>query len=80
MLLETAIANASVDSAKKFDGLYVPPFLINCTFVFFAIDNTDFVEDTVDGKSTTHSTMTAVYEKASTPGELIAPNLKNSGT
>ena len=47
LLLETAIANVVVENTKKFDGLYVPPFLKKGTFVFFAIDNTDFAEDTV---------------------------------
>ncbi len=78
LLLETAIANAVVENTKKFDGLYVPPFLKKGTFVFFAIDNTDFAEDTVDGKSTTHGTITAVYQKASAPGEPITPNLQIS--
>ena len=45
LLLETAIANAVVENTKKFDGLYVPLFLKKGTFVFFAIDNTDFTED-----------------------------------
>ena len=76
LLLETAIANAVVENTKKFDGLYVPPFLKKGSFVFFAIDNTDFVEYTVDGKNTTHATITAVYQKANAPGEQEAPSLE----
>ena len=75
LLLETAIANAVVENTKQFDGLHVPPFLKKGTFVFFAIDNTDFSEDTVDGKGTTHGTITAVYQKADAPGEQVALNL-----
>ena len=41
-----------------------------------AIVNTDFAEDTVDGKSTTHGTITAVCQKASAPGEPVAHNLE----
>ena len=78
LLLETAIANAVVENTMKFDGLYVPPFRKKGSFVFFAIDNTDFDEDTVDGKGTTHGTITAVYQKADAPGEPIAPNLEVS--
>ena len=78
LLLETAFSNVSVDNSKKFRGPYVPPFLIKGTFVFFAIENTDIAEDTVDGKSTTHGTIAAVYQKASSPGEPIAPNLEIS--
>jgi hypothetical protein len=71
----TAIANTVVENTKGFDGLYVPPFLKKGSFVFFAIDNTDFDEDTVDGKCTTHGTITAVYQKADAPGDPIAPNM-----
>ena len=78
LLLETAIANAVVENTKQFDGLYVPPFLKKGTFVFFAVDNTDFAEDTVDGKGTTHGTITAVYQKADVPAEAIKPNLEVS--
>ena len=46
--------------------------------VFFAIDNTDFAEDTADGKGTTHGTITAVYQKANATGEYIAPSLELS--
>ena len=54
----------------------MPPFLKKGSFVFFAIDNTDFNEDTVDGKGTTHGTITTVYQNANVPGELIVPNLE----
>ena len=40
--METALANAEVENTKQCQGLYVPPFLKNDTFVFFASDNTDF--------------------------------------
>ncbi len=54
MLLETSLANAVVENTRKFQGLYVPPFLKKGTFVFFAVDNTHFAEDTADGKGTTN--------------------------
>ena len=79
LLLETAIANAVVEkNNKKFDRIYVPPFLKKGTFIFFAIDNTDFAEDTLDGKGTTYGTITAVYQKADAPGEPTAPVLELS--
>jgi len=61
LLLETAIANYVVENIKQFDGLYLPPFLKKGTFVFFALDNTDSAEDTVDGRRTTHGSITAMY-------------------
>ena len=61
--METALANAVVENIKAHQGLHVPPFLKKGTFVFFAVDNTDFAEDTSDGKGTTPGTITAVYQK-----------------
>ena len=75
LIMETALANAVVENIKQFHGLYVPPFLKKGTFVFFAADNTDFAEDTADGKGTTHGTVTAIYQKADAPGEPITPPL-----
>ena len=41
--------------------------------MFFASDNTDFAEDTADGKGITHGRVTAIYQKADAPGEPITP-------
>ncbi len=75
LFLETALANAVVENTKKFEGLFIPPFLKKGTFVFFAVDNTDFTEDTADGKCTTHGTITVIYQKAEAPGESLCPPL-----
>ncbi|KAM4034494.1 LOW QUALITY PROTEIN: uncharacterized protein ACNLHF_021130, partial [Anomaloglossus baeobatrachus] len=69
------LANAVVESTRQLNGLYIPPFLKKGAFVFFAVDNTDFAEDTPDGKGTTHGTITAVYQKADVVGEPVAPPL-----
>jgi hypothetical protein len=71
--METALANAIVENTKQFNGLYVPPFLKKGKFVFFAVDNNDFAEDTADGKGTTHGTITAVYQRVDARGEQITP-------
>ena len=80
LLLETAIANAVVENTLQFNGMYVPPFLKKGAFVFFAVDNTDFAEDTADGKGTLHGAITVVYQKDNAPGEAIAPNLELNET
>lgn len=49
----------------------MPPFLKKGTCVFFAVDNTDFAEDTADGKGTTHGMITAVYLRVDAPEEQI---------
>ena len=48
-LMETSLANAVVENTREFQGLYVPPFFKKGAFVFFAVDNTDFSEDTAYG-------------------------------
>ncbi|KAM4053253.1 LOW QUALITY PROTEIN: uncharacterized protein ACNLHF_005989 [Anomaloglossus baeobatrachus] len=73
--METALANAVIESTRQLNGLYVPPFLKKGAFVLFVVDNTDFAEDTPDGKGTTHGTITAVYQKADIVGEPVAPPL-----
>ena len=78
LIMETALANAVVENTKQCQGLYVPPFLKKDTFMFFASDNTDFAEDTADGKGTTHETVIAIYQKADAPGEPITPPLSLS--
>ena len=75
LIMETTLANAVVENTKQCKRLYVPPFLKNGTFMFFAADNTDFAEDSADGKGTTHGTVTAIYQKADAPGEPITPPL-----
>ena len=75
LIMETALANAVVENTKQCQGLYVPPFLKKGPFMFFASDNTDFAEDTADGKGITHGTVTAIYQKADAPGEPITPPL-----
>ena len=64
-----------VENTKQFHIIYVPPFLKKGKFLFFAVDNTDFAEDTPDGKGTTHGTITAIYQRADTSREPIAPPL-----
>ena len=73
--METALANAVAENTRKNQGLYVPPFLRKGTFVFFAADNSDFAEDTPDGKGTTHGTITVVYQKIDPTKELVVEPL-----
>ena len=65
--LETQIAE-EVCNQMAIEGVYIPPFVQQNRFVFFAIDNSDFNEDTPDGKRTTHATATVVYQQT-LPGD-----------
>jgi len=78
LLLETSIANAVVQNTTMFQGLYVPPMLKRGRLPVFGFDNTDFEEDTPDGKDTTHGTIVAVFQKSDGAGETIAPSLQIS--
>ena len=46
------------------DGIFVPHNCMPGRFVFFAIDNCNFNEDTHAGKHTLHGTVMAIYQQA----------------
>ncbi len=60
--LETQLANAVIEETEK-QGAYLPATMRKGSFIFFAIDNSDFNEDTPDGKRTLHATATALYQR-----------------
>ena len=61
--IETDIANAVAVSAENNGGIYVPPNIISSVPIHFAIDNTDFSNDTPDGKNEFHGTGQIVFQK-----------------
>ncbi len=63
--LETQLAS-SVIEANTAQGGYLPSTMKKGAFIFFAIDNSDFNEDTPDGKRTHHATATALSTDWST--------------
>ena len=60
--LETQLAE-EIRNQIAMEGVCVAPFVQQNRFVFFANDNSDFNEDTLDGKRTTHATATVVYQR-----------------
>jgi hypothetical protein len=48
---------------KANNGIFCPQNFIQGRYIFFALDNCDFAEDTPDGKSTLHGTSIAVYQQ-----------------
>ena len=60
--METQLANSVIES-KTEQGAYFPRTMRIGTFVFFALDNSDFNEDTPDGKRTLHATACALYQR-----------------
>ena len=60
---ETQIAETIIDDIRNNQGVYVPADIIKDRYIFFAVDNVDFMEDTPDGKNTTHATALAIYQQ-----------------
>ena len=62
--IENDIAQSVYDNMQKNNGVYVPPNLVQNIPVHFAIDNTDFSNDTPDGKHEFHGTGQVVFQKS----------------
>ena len=60
---ETAIANAVIDNMKENDGVYIPTNLQKDVLPMFSIDNIDWLEDTPDGKNTSHYLQMSVFQR-----------------
>ena len=65
------MANAVIEKMKR-DGVYIPPMMVQGKFIYFAIDNTDFSEDTPDGKRTLHGTVTAIFQRKAKESEELS--------
>ena len=61
MSIEDSIANNIIEETKNNDGVYLPPWTIQDQFVWFVIDNIDFLEAT-PGMNTLHGTAIALFQ------------------
>lgn len=61
--IEAQIEADVLHRMNQLDGIYLPPDIVKDRYVFFAIDNIDFKEDTYDGQGTLHGTTMAIYQK-----------------
>ena len=78
MEIETAMANAVLEKMKSMGGVYRPPWLVNDMFVWFALDNVDFLESTPCGMNTLHGTATAVYQSESDKSPITPIDIDRS--
>jgi hypothetical protein len=76
--IETAIANSVLDKMNSMGGIYRPPWLMNDMFVWFALDNIDFLESTPSDMNTLHGTATAVYQTVSHESPSIPIHIDRS--
>lgn len=61
--VEAQIEESVINHIQENDGVYLLPDFVKNRYLFFAIDNVDFAEDTPDGKRTLHGTAMAIYQK-----------------
>ena len=58
--IETRIVMEEIRRMEMNGGAYLPPDISLGRFIFFAVDNVYFSEDTSDGKRTLHGTAVAI--------------------
>lgn len=73
--LETQLANTVLEATRE-QGAYLPATMRKGAFIFFAVDNSDFNEDTPDGKRTLHATATAVFQRQELTKDLQHDRMK----
>lgn len=61
--VETQIEKNVVQRLQNNEGIYLPPDIVMGRHPFFAVDNSDFSEDTVDGKRTLHGAAMAIFQQ-----------------
>ena len=61
------------------NGTYIPPGLIKYEVVLYHLDNVDWLEDTLDGKNTSHYLLLVVFaRKVGENQPLILPDINQN--
>ena len=76
MQIETGLANTVLQQMHSRGGVCLPPWLVQDTFVWFALDNIDFLESTLCGMNTLHGTAIAIYQSESPEKNPMVPPLE----
>ena len=61
--LEKRIGHAVLEKMIEDGGDCIPPDFVSGRYIFYAIDNVDFREDTMSGQITSHATAMDVYQQ-----------------
>lgn len=72
--VETEIERHVIKRMDNDGGLYIPTAIVRGRHIYFAIDNSDFSEDTHDGKRTLHAAAMVIYQPSKPEDE--APTLR----
>ena len=77
--VETSLTNEVIKNSVE-NGFYLPENAKKSNIIMYHLDNTDFLEDTIDGKNTTHALLLvgAQYPTSNEPFQVIPP-VKISG-
>ena len=78
--IETEIANAVTKTIQQNNGVYVPPTIKKGMRVHFAIDNTDFRNDTPDGRLEFHGTGQVIFQKQNDVTSNLTIERSSSGS
>ena len=70
--IETQLAQAVLSNSSE-HNIFIPPKLCKGQFIFFSVDNSDFSEDTPDGKNTLHATAMVVFQRKRTKDPETIP-------
>lgn len=62
MNIETDIATSVATEMKEKGGIHIPSNIVKGRRIHFAVDNTDFKNDTADGKNEFHGTRMTVFQ------------------
>ncbi|XP_073237151.1 uncharacterized protein [Porites lutea] len=61
--VESQIEKTVLKRIESEGGMFLPLDIVKGRYVYFAVDNIDFSEDTPEGKRTLHGTAMAIYQK-----------------
>ena len=60
---KTSIANAVIKNIQLNNDVYIPPGMAKDVIPMFHLDNIDWLEDTPDGKNTTHYLILSIFQR-----------------
>ena len=60
---ETSVANSVFDNMASNENVYVPPNFVKNVSPVFHIDSIDWLEDTPDGKNTSHFLIAGIFQR-----------------
>ena len=66
---ETSIANSVIKNIAFNNGVYIPPNMVKEVIPMFHLDNIDWLEDTPDGKNTTHYLILSIFQRRKNDSE-----------